>query len=51
MAKKSKRLTQTEQSARFVEIARKLEADERPEEFDKAFKKIAPSKASQQKKA
>lgn len=39
--KKAKPLTPAEQSARFIEAAKKAEADERPEEFEKAFKKIA----------
>ena len=34
-------LTPAEQHARFVEAAKKAEADERPEEFDKIFKKVA----------
>jgi len=34
------KLTDPERHARFVETARKLGADERPEEFDKAFMKL-----------
>lgn len=33
----------SEQSARFKETARKLGADERPEEFEKVLKKVAAS--------
>ena len=40
-----KRLTPAEQSARFIEAAKKAEADERPEEFEKVLKKIAPKPA------
>jgi hypothetical protein len=40
---KKSRLSPAEQSARFKETARKLEADERPEAFDEAFKRIASS--------
>lgn len=40
MAKKRRHLTQAEQSARFIEAAKKAEADERPEEFDKVVTKI-----------
>jgi hypothetical protein len=44
MRKRKKPPSPAEQSARFIEAARKLGADERPEEFDKAFKKIASQK-------
>jgi hypothetical protein len=44
--KKSKRLTPAEQHARFVEAAKKAEADERPEAFDRVFDKIARTKPS-----
>jgi hypothetical protein len=43
-AKKQNRLTPAEQSARFKETARKLGADERPEEFDKVLKTVARPK-------
>jgi hypothetical protein len=43
-AKKKPKSTQAEQSARFIETARKLGADERPEEFDKVIEKIAKRK-------
>ena len=29
-----------EESKRFIETARKIEADERPESFERAFKKV-----------
>jgi hypothetical protein len=52
MAKSKKpKESQTEQSARFIEAAKKVEADERPEEFEKVLKKIAPSKAFKKKRA
>jgi hypothetical protein len=41
---KRKRLTPTEQHARFVEAAKKSGADERPEAFDNVIKKIARAK-------
>jgi hypothetical protein len=42
MAKKKRsKDTPEQQSARFKEMARELGADERPEVFDKAFKKAA----------
>lgn len=31
------------QHARFVEMAREVEADESPESFDRAFKRVVPS--------
>ncbi len=35
-----------EQSKRFIEIAREVEADSTPDEFERAFKKVAkPLKA------
>jgi hypothetical protein len=41
---KTKRMTPAEQHARFVEAAKKAEADEAPDAMDKAFKKIDPAK-------
>jgi hypothetical protein len=38
------KLTPAEQSARFIEAAKKAEVDERPEEFEKVFKRIATKK-------
>ncbi len=32
--------TPPEQHKRFVEVAKKLEASEKPEDFDKAFKRV-----------
>jgi len=43
---KSKPLTSEEQHARFVEAAKKAEADEAPDAMDKAFRKLAASKPS-----
>jgi hypothetical protein len=43
-SKKSKRLTPAEQHARFVEAAKKAEADESGKTFERAFKKIVPAK-------
>jgi hypothetical protein len=39
-----RRLTPAEQSARFIEAAERAEANERPEEFEKVLKKVAPAK-------
>jgi len=44
MKAKRKRLTTAGQSARFIETARNPGADERPEQFEKAFKRVVPSK-------
>lgn len=41
----AERMTPAEQSARFIEAAKKAEADERPEQFEKVLKKIAPKPA------
>lgn len=50
--KKSKRLTPAEQHLLFVETAKKAEPDERPEEFDKVFKRVAlASKAVERKRS
>ena len=35
------KLTDAERHARFVETARQVGADENPEAFDRAFKKVA----------
>ena len=37
---KPKRLTASEQHARFVETAKRAEADEAPDAMDKAFKRL-----------
>jgi len=34
------------QKQRFIEKARELEADENPETFERAFRKVVPSKKS-----
>jgi hypothetical protein len=38
------RKKKTDQSARFIEAAKKAEADETGKKFERAFKKIVPSK-------
>jgi hypothetical protein len=42
-AKKPK-LTDEERHKRFIEVARKVEASDDPEDFDRALKLVAPSK-------
>jgi hypothetical protein len=49
MKKKAKRMTPEQQHARFVELAKKAEADEAPDAMDKAFKKIEPWRQSPKK--
>ena len=39
-AKPKPKLTDAERHARFVEMAREVEADEKPEAFNRAFKRI-----------
>jgi hypothetical protein len=34
------------ESKRFIEMAREIEADERPETFDRAFEKVVSKKRS-----
>jgi hypothetical protein len=41
-AANSKKDTPEKQHARFVEAAKRAEADEAPDAMDKAFKKLAP---------
>jgi len=43
-SKAKTKLTDTERHARFVETARKVEASEDSADFERAFKKIVPSK-------
>jgi hypothetical protein len=44
-SKKSKpKLTDAERHKRFVAMAHEVEADERPEAFDRAFKKVIRAK-------
>jgi hypothetical protein len=38
-----------EQSKRFIEKAREIETDETKEAFERAFKKLVPSKPSQRR--
>ena len=38
------KLTDAERHKRFVAMAREVEADERPEAFDKAFKRVTSGK-------
>ena len=48
--KKKPKFTDAERHARFVEMARKVEASEDQKDFDKAFKKVTGSpKVSQPK--
>jgi hypothetical protein len=49
--KKRPKDTPAEQSARFIEAAKKAEADERPEAFDKVFKKVASSAGKKNSKS
>jgi hypothetical protein len=54
MVAKNKRKSPTEQYARFVEAAKKAEADERPEAMNEAFNKLSirrPVQDSQRKPA
>lgn len=44
MPAKKNPMTEAERSRRFVETARKLEADETGEKFERVFKKIVPSR-------
>lgn len=39
------KLTDAERHKRFVEMARAVEASDDPKDFDRAFKKVAPSSA------
>jgi hypothetical protein len=49
--KKKLKDTPAAQSARFIEAAKKAEADERPEEFDKVLKSIAKTAGSKKTKS
>lgn len=42
--KKKPKLTDAERHKRFVTMAREVEAEETPEAFDKAFKRVALKK-------
>lgn len=41
MAKRTPKLTDAERHARFKDMAREVEASEKPTDFDKAFKSVA----------
>ena len=41
MKEKKPKLTDAERHKRFVETAKKVEASDKPEDFDEAFKKVA----------
>ena len=45
--KKGKRLSQKEQSERFIETARQLQADESGKAFEKDLKRLLPQKERQ----
>jgi hypothetical protein len=49
MPRTKKSITPEEQSARFIEAAKKIGADESGKKFEKAFKKIAKKKKSDEK--
>ena len=44
-AKRKPKLADTERHRRFVDMAREVGASDDPKAFDKAFKKVAPTKA------
>jgi hypothetical protein len=44
-ADKKPKLTDAERHKRFVEVARKVEASDDPEDFDRALKEVASRKA------
>ena len=44
------KLTDEERHKRFLEVARKVEASDDPEDFDKALKKITTAKCLSSKK-
>jgi hypothetical protein len=43
-AKKVQQLTDAERHKRFLETAREIGASDDPKDFDRAFKKVVPSK-------
>ena len=49
MAKPKPKPDDKEQSKRFIEKAREIEADESDEAFDRAFKMILPKKQNHQR--
>jgi hypothetical protein len=42
-SKKTSKLTDAERHKRFVEMAKEVGASEDPKDFEKAFKRVAPS--------
>lgn len=51
MAKPKPKQDDKEQSKRFIEKAREIEVDESEEAFERAFKKVVPSKDRQRETA
>lgn len=49
MKPKSPKLTDAERHARFKEMAREVEASDKPEDFEKAFTKIATAKSEKKR--
>jgi hypothetical protein len=45
------KLTDAERHKRFVEMAKEVGASDDPKDFERAFKKIAPRKPSDRKRA
>ena len=45
-SKRKPKLTDAERHKRFVAMAREVAADERPEAFDRAFKRVVPSSSA-----
>lgn len=43
MTKRAPKPDDPEQSKRFIETAKELETDQRPEEFERVFKRVAPA--------
>lgn len=46
---KKPKLTDAERHKRFVDMAREVEASEKPEDFDQAFNKVASPKIARPK--
>ena len=49
-AKRKPKLTDAERHKRFVEMARKIGASEDSKDFDRAFKRVVPSRKTRPKK-
>jgi hypothetical protein len=47
---KKKPLTDAERNKRFVDMAREVEASDKPKDFDKAFRKVVTAKPKASKK-